>query len=111
MSSFPKHNYIRSRKLLMAVCELECQNCGYGYSQASHANWGGGRGMGKKADDNLIAALCFQCHYAIDFGKMDREFKREIWTNALNKTVEKLIALKKWPLDIPIPNTSEFPNE
>lgn len=111
MSSFPKHTYIRSKKLLMAVCTLECQNCGYGESQASHANWGGGRGMGKKADDNLIAALCLACHYQVDFGKLTRAEKRRIWTDAHRKTVEKLVSNKQWPIDIPIPNTSEFPNE
>ena len=36
--------------------------------QAAHTNWGGGKGRGIKADDNLVAALCLHCHFEIDQG-------------------------------------------
>jgi len=51
----PKHQYVRSRKLLKLVTELPCQHCGAEHMvQAAHSNWGGGKGRGVKADDNLV---------------------------------------------------------
>ena len=57
-----KHKYVRSKALLKAVSELECQHCGSPYMvQAAHTNWGHGKGRGIKADDNMTAALCMKC--------------------------------------------------
>jgi transcription elongation factor Elf1 len=59
---FPKHSYIRSKKLLRLVASLDCQLCGsQEVVQAAHTNWGGGKGRSIKADDNLVAALCMKC--------------------------------------------------
>ena len=102
---FQKHNYVRSKKLLKLVAGLDCQACGSGNMvQAAHTNWGGGKGRGVKADDNLVAALCLKCHYEIDQGKdMSKEERQEMWEQAHIATVKKLYIQGLWPVDVPIP--------
>ena len=102
---FQKHSYIRSKKLLKLVAGLDCQACGSGQMvQAAHTNWGGGKGRGVKADDNLVAALCLKCHYEIDQGKdMSKEERQELWEQAHIATVKKLCIQGLWPVDVPIP--------
>jgi hypothetical protein len=103
---FQKHSYIRSKKLLKLVAGLDCQACGSGQMvQAAHTNWGGGKGRGVKADDNLVAALCLKCHYEIDQGKdMSKEERQEMWEQAHVATVKKLYIQGLWPVDVPIPS-------
>jgi hypothetical protein len=103
---FQKHNYVRSKKLLKLVAGLDCQACGSGQMvQAAHTNWGGGKGRGVKADDNLVAALCLKCHYEIDQGKdMSKEERQELWEQAHIATVKKLCIQGLWPVDVPIPS-------
>jgi len=73
--------------------------------QAAHTNWGGGKGKGVKADDNLVAALCLKCHYEIDQGKeLSREERQEKWQRAHTATVKKLYIQGNWPIDVPIPS-------
>ncbi len=98
-----KHKYIRSKKLLKLVVGLDCQSCGSGEMvQAAHSNWGGHKGRGIKADDNLVAALCLRCHYEIDQGsKLSKEERIEKWQKAHRKTVNSLRSV--WPVDIPLP--------
>ena len=98
-----KHKYIRSKKLLKLVAGLDCQACGSSEMvQAAHTNWGGGKGRGIKADDNLVAALCLRCHYEIDQGsKLSKEERMEKWFKAHSKTVNALRSV--WPVDIPLP--------
>ena len=100
-----KHKYVRSQKLLKAVASLDCQCCGSsGPVQAAHANWGGGKGMGIKADDNLTAALCLRCHYEIDQGKdLSREERIRRWTKAHKNTVALLLVKGLWPDGVPVP--------
>jgi hypothetical protein len=102
---FQKHSYVRSKKLLKLVAGLDCQACGSGQMvQAAHTNWGGGKGRGVKADDNLVAALCLKCHYEIDQGKdMSKEERQEMWEQAHIATVKKLYIQGLWPVDVPIP--------
>lgn len=102
---FQKHQYVRSKKLLKLVAGLDCQACGSGQMvQAAHTNWGGGKGRGVKADDNLVAALCLKCHYEIDQGKdMSKEERQELWEQAHIATVKKLYVQGLWPVDVPIP--------
>jgi hypothetical protein len=102
---FQKHQYVRSKKLLKLVAGLDCQACGSGHMvQAAHTNWGGGKGRGVKADDNLVAALCLKCHYEIDQGKdMSKEERQEMWEQAHIATVKKLYIQGLWPVDVPIP--------
>jgi hypothetical protein len=102
---FQKHSYVRSKKLLKLVAGLDCQACGSGNMvQAAHTNWGGGKGRGVKADDNLVAALCLKCHYEIDQGKdMSKEERQEMWEQAHIATVKKLYIQGLWPVDVPTP--------
>jgi len=85
---FPKHSYVRDKELLKKVAQLDCQHCGSGEMvQAAHSNWGGGKGRGIKADDNLVAALCLKCHWEIDQGvKLTKLERQEMWQKAHEKT-------------------------
>lgn len=105
MVAIPKHEYVRSKKLLKAVASLDCQNCGSGHMvQAAHSNWGGGKGRGIKADDNLTAALCLRCHYEIDQGKdLSKQERIGIWQRAHKKTVAALVDMNLWPDNVPLP--------
>jgi nitrite reductase/ring-hydroxylating ferredoxin subunit len=101
----PKHPYVRSKKLLKLVASLDCQHCGSGHMiQAAHTNWGGGKGRGIKADDNLVAALCQTCHFEIDQGsKLSKAQRQQAWMIAHYKTVQTLVNTGQWPVDITIP--------
>ncbi|MEN6629837.1 MAG: hypothetical protein ABFC42_09345 [Sulfuricella sp.] len=87
----PKNKPIRSAKWLQAVRELECcVLCGSYGVQAAHRNEGKGAGM--KTSDCLTAALCPECHSAIDQGKaMTREEKRALMDRAIVLTVDALV--------------------
>ena len=102
---FQKHEYIRSKKLLKLVAGLDCQACGSGQMvQAAHTNWGGGKGRGVKANDNLVAALCLKCHYEIDQGKdLSKEERQQKWLDAHQATVQALCDAGLWPTDVPVP--------
>jgi hypothetical protein len=102
---FKKHAYVRSKKLLKLVASLDCQRCGSGQMvQAAHTNWGGGKGRGIKADDNLVAALCLKCHYEIDQGaNLDKNERQQLWNQAHQKTVDLLTSTGQWPKNIQLP--------
>jgi transcription elongation factor Elf1 len=106
----PKHQYVRSKKLLRLVAELECQLCGsHHFVQAAHSNWGSGKGRGIKADDNMVAALCMNCHHDIDQGhQWSKQERQRAWWIAHRKTVEILVEQGCWPLDVPIPDGTEW---
>ena len=89
---FPKRRYLRDKELLKRVCQLDCQHCGSGEMvQAAHSNWGGGKGRGIKADDNLVAALCQKCHWEIDQGHtLTKEQRQEMWQKAHELTIARL---------------------
>lgn len=89
---FPKRVYVRDKELLKRVCQLECQHCGSGEQvQAAHSNWGGGKGRGIKADDNLVAALCQKCHWEIDQGHtLSKEQRQTMWLAAHKLTIARL---------------------
>jgi len=105
MTQYLKHQYVRSQKLLKLVAGLACQNCGIDNGvQAAHTNWGGGKGRGIKADDNLVAALCLKCHYEIDQGAhLSKDERQELWQKAHQRTVDELVNNNQWPKDVPIP--------
>jgi len=89
---FPKHAYVRDKALLKRVAQLDCQHCGSGEMvQAAHSNWGGGKGRGIKADDNLVAALCLKCHWEVDQGvKLTKLERQEMWEKAHQRTMRAL---------------------
>jgi hypothetical protein len=106
---YPKHQYVRSQKLLKLVAGLSCQLCGTESGiQAAHSNWGGGKGRGIKADDNLVAALCQTCHYDIDQGaKWSKVERQQAWNIAHFKTIQLLVDTNQWPVDIPVPDIAK----
>ena len=102
---FPKHDYVRSQKLLKLVASLDCQNCGSGHMvQSAHTNWGAGKGRGIKAEDNQVAALCLNCHYEVDQGKnLTKEERQDLWQRAHKRTIQTLIEQSRWPSNVPLP--------
>ena len=90
MTSYPKSQRTDSNKLRKAVASLPCQNCGKeGETQAAHCNQG--KGMALKTSDSTLAALCVECHRALDQGGIEREARRE-YEAAMNlKTLRALI--------------------
>lgn len=107
----PKREYIRSKPLLAAVRTIPCQHCGCATGvEASHNNQGAhGKGLGIKADDNRIAALCWICHRIVDrSSKLSQEARLAIWWQAHVKTVKVLVRLGLWPANVPIPDIRSF---
>lgn len=85
----------RSAKLLANVRTLPCARCRLeGMTQASHSNFLiDGKGMGIKAHDYRIAALCVSCHVEIDSGpNLTKEERREEWNAAHRATLGELFA-------------------
>lgn len=83
----------RSEKLRRAVATLPCMVCGVeGKTQASHSNsQRDGKGMGIKAHDYRIAAICDTCHAEIDQGSgMTKAERREVWEEAHRATIGSL---------------------
>lgn len=84
----------RSQKLLQSVREMECQLCGkFGHTVPAHANWQQyGKGMGLKAHDWAIAAVCDGCHNLIDgrAGTLTDSEKHNLWNRAW------LLTLHSW---------------
>lgn len=79
------------------VAGLACVACGLeGYTQAAHRNET--KGIGIKACDSQMMALCIDCHRAIDQGgKLNRESRREVEKAYVKVTRSRLIAADKWP--------------
>ena len=81
----------RNPKLLKIMRELPCQICGIedGTVVGAHSNQlRDGKGRGLKCHDYRVAALCYNCHMAIDQGnKLDKEQKVELWEMAHRKTI------------------------
>lgn len=82
----------RNKKLLEALRNLPCMNCGIndGTVVAAHRNQG--KGMGLKNSDALVASLCYQCHHELDNGmKLNKQERRDMWDQAYIRTVQFLI--------------------
>lgn len=107
----PKHDYIRSPKLLAAVRQLPCQHTGIvGQTEPAHSNWQDGKGMAIKADDNRVAALARTVHRELDQGSRLTEAQRKaLWWRAHVATVRLLLATKQWPARVPIPDIDNCP--
>jgi hypothetical protein len=85
-------NY-RNKKLLESVREApECFICGTsndGTVVAAHSNQQrDGKGVGIKAHDYRIAAVCYRCHAELDQGKnWGKQERRDLWEEAHRNTV------------------------
>ena len=110
--AIPKHEYIRSPKLLAAVRSLPCMVTGMvGQTEAAHSNWAvHHKAKAVKADDNRVAALCRPLHEALDQGSRLTERQRQtLWWNAHTRTVRALLALRLWPARVPVPDIENCP--
>jgi hypothetical protein len=87
MSFFKVPTY-RNQKWLRAVASMPCQNCGRTDVQAAHANMQAlGKGMGIKASDAALMALCCKCHAELDSGSsMTKDEKRLFQFEMIAKT-------------------------
>ncbi len=91
----PKTAYVRSKDMMALARTLPCGHCGldeYGKIVGSHPNWSwAGKGRSIKAHD-LVAALCYDCHTALDQGKeMTREERELMWLKAFYRTTLALV--------------------
>lgn len=88
---YPKKVAFRSEKLRRAVSALPCVCCQReGRTQAAHANQG--KGMGLKAPDSWLAALCVECHTRLDqTGGMLKDERRAFEMEMIAKTYIALI--------------------
>jgi hypothetical protein len=81
----------RSKTLLEVARQCPCQGCGAedGTVVAAHSNQlRDGKGRSLKAHDYRIAALCYNCHYAIDQGsRMTAQERLDFWEDAHRKTI------------------------
>lgn len=94
----------RNKDLLRAVSQLPCQICGMeGQTQASHSNQlEDGKGMGIKAPDNFVAAICVKCHAEIDQGKTyTKEVRKAVWDKAHKRTMAELFRKGKLKVLLP----------
>ena len=77
-------------KLYGHVASLPCQSCGCeGRTQVSHSNQiRDGKGRGLKSYPWRVAALCDECHRAIDsLGNLSRLERIEKWEDAHRATI------------------------
>lgn len=83
----------RNKDLLHVIHKLKCVNCENWYSQAAHANLQEfGKGMGTKASDAAIMALCPVCHTSLDQGKdMSKQQRRDMQFECIAKTYVQLM--------------------
>lgn len=106
---FPKRQYVRSKTLLAAYRQIQCQHCGRddGTVCGAHSNSAAhGKGRSIKADDNTCASLCRECHFELDQGsRLSREQRESMHAAAWRKTVAELLRRGLWPMDEPIPDT------
>jgi hypothetical protein len=79
------------RKWFEAVASIEsCVLCGRWGCQVSHSNLH--RGMSQKSAPYFTAAICPECHFELDNGKLlTQEQRREMHARAVNLTHAKLI--------------------
>lgn len=113
MISFPKRQYVRSKAMMVAYRKIPCQHCGVddGTVCGAHANWSQmGKGGHIKADDNRAASLCFECHMALDQGRLTtKEQRQQAWWSAHRSTVRELVDRRLWPASVTVPDTSTNP--
>ena len=86
-----KRHSAEERRWFAAVASLEtCVLCGKYGVQVAHQNEE--RGVGQKSKPYQTAALCPECHYAIDSGKeLDQVQRRALMARAIVRTHGALI--------------------
>jgi len=95
-----KYPYVRDKRILEFCRTLSCQSCGIdnGTVVAAHSNQSiHGKGRSIKASDQYVAALCYECHFEVDQGRLCRVTKQMIWNEAHERTKNHLIRAGLWP--------------
>ena len=78
----------RSEKLRRYVAGMTCVHCGSIDVQAAHRNES--KGMGLKASDGLLAAICWREHARIDQGKdLSRDERRALMDRYIVETFRR----------------------
>ena len=92
----PKLRLWRSPCHRKAVATICCVACGReGATQAAHRNEG--KGMGMKACDSQLMALCVDCHRWIDQGgKTDKATRRVMELSYVKATRKKMVDAGLW---------------
>lgn len=106
-----KREYIRSKALLAAVRLLPCMHTGkVGETEPAHSNWPQhGKAKAVKADDNRVAALCWEVHRELDQGShWSAEQRQRVWWASHVATVRALLAAGTWPKGVPVPQLEDF---
>lgn len=89
----------RSEKLRRYVASMSCVHCGAIDVQAAHRNQS--KGMGLKASDGLLAALCWREHARIDQGKdLLRDERRALMDDYILRTYQRAEALRELQPDL-----------
>ncbi|MFK7090506.1 hypothetical protein AAFM71_16995 [Chromobacterium violaceum] len=86
-----RDDYRKDPQWLAAVGTIRnCMRCGSNVAvQVAHRNEG--KGMSMKNPDALTAALCLDCHNALDNGnRFNLEFRRREMDRAIVNTLERL---------------------
>ena len=103
----PKFAYVRDLRLRVMCRSMVCQLCnspGPGVTWAHSNQSEHGKGMGVKASDIFVAALCHACHVELDQGKAWNQKQRvAFWTAAHERTVRLALKNGTWPSDIELP--------
>jgi ferredoxin len=92
----------RNRKVLDAAKNMACHSCGAwdGTVVMAHSNQQKhGKGMGIKAHDCFIAALCDSCHAIVDgrqLPNISQKGREKIWSMAHQVTVATLLSCQMW---------------
>lgn len=80
----------RNDKLLKTAKGAPCQYCFIenGTTVAAHSNqYRDGRGSHLKSHDYRIAFLCNTCHNEIDYGRLTKDERTEMWEVAHRNTI------------------------
>jgi len=92
--SYLKVESFRSRKFLDLARGQACVMCGSddGTVVSAHSNLlEHGKGRSQKAEDSMVAWLCYRCHTEYDQGStMDRAQKRDFILTAICRTHQKM---------------------
>jgi len=84
----------RSEKLRRYVASMHCVHCGSIDVQAAHRNQS--KGMGIKASDGLIAALCWSEHARLAQGKsLSRAERRALLDHYILRTFQRAEMLRE----------------
>ena len=108
VTSIHKERVVRSEKYRRLVAAMPCIHCGLeGSSQAAHADEG--KGLGIKSDDRTCYPACADqlgrqgCHSLIGMSHIyTRDQRRDVEAEFARRTRAKIMAMGKWPVDLPM---------